>query len=164
MVVEDGAVYLGTSLFDRVGMAKTTLPKIEFNKETFTGYGIMGSIKKGAKGDVKEMTCSLEFMNMTQEHFDALDPYGKYITIRGSVQKGATTQAVKAVIFAEADSYDPGNLEKGKKMDTKLEVSTTYYYLEIDGEPQIEIDQINDVFKIKGVEKRLKVKQDVGLL
>ena len=164
MVLNGFAVYKGNNQLDRLGIVKATMPKIEFNKETVTVAGILGDIKKGGIGNTKEYDVSIEFLNASKEHFDLLDPNGTLLTFRGQIQTTSGTKAMKVVIKAETNGLELGDFEASKKMGTKLEVTTPYLYIEIDGDEVFEHDKENMVYRVKGKDMLLKYKKDLGLI
>lgn len=164
MVLNGFAVYKGNNQLDRLGIVKATMPKIEFNKETVTVAGILGDIKKGAVGNTKEYDVSIEFLNASEEHFDLLDPNGTLLTFRGQIQTTSGTKAMKVVIKAETNGLELGDFEPSKKMGTKIEVTTPYLYIEIDGDEVFEHDKENMVYRVKGKDMLLRYKKDLGLI
>lgn len=164
MVLNGFAVFKGNNHLDRHGLVKVTMPKIEFNKETVNVAGILGDIKKGGIGNTKEYDLSIEFLNASEEHFDLLDPNGTLLTFRGQLQTISGTKAMKVVIKAEANGLELGDFETSKKMGTKLDVTTSYLYIEIDGEEVFEHDKDNNVFRVRGKDMLLQYKKDVGLI
>ena len=77
-------------------------------------------------------------------------------------QKGAIT-AVVATLRGGLREVDPGEWSGGSKAEFKYAVDVTYYKLEIDGRVMFEIDPINCVRVIDGVDQLADVRNALGL-
>ena len=48
--------------------------------------------------------------------------------------------------------FNPGKVEKGEGMEAKVTMELTYLLVENDGQPLIEVDKLNGVYKVNGVD------------
>lgn len=142
-----------------------TLPKITIKTEDFRAGGMDGSIKmdQGIElGDVGFVTTgirkeSLKFCGLAdQTAFNA--------SFRGSFkgQKGAF-KGVIATIRGMLTEVDPGDWKGGEKAEFKHVVNTVYYKLEIDSEVIYEIDIVNGIRIIDGVDQLATMRTQLGL-
>ncbi len=83
---------------------------------------------------------------------------------RGSFkgQKGATT-AVVATLRGMLKESDPGDWKAGEAGEFKYAVAVSYFKLEVGGRLMYEIDPINCVRVINGVDQLASVRRDLGL-
>jgi P2 family phage contractile tail tube protein len=83
---------------------------------------------------------------------------------RGSFkgQKGATT-AVVATLRGMLEEIDPGDWKAGEAGEFKYSVAVSYYKLEVAGRLMYEIDPINCVRVINGVDQLASVRRDLGM-
>ena len=58
---------------------------------------------------------------------------------------------------------DPGDWKAGDKAEIKYAVSPTYYKLEVDGSVIYEIDIINSIRVIDGVDQLAKMREQLGI-
>ena len=49
-------------------------------------------------------------------------------------------------------SFKPGKVEKGETMEAEVTLELTYILIEVDGKQLIEVDKLNSVYKVNGVD------------
>jgi P2 family phage contractile tail tube protein len=98
------------------------------------------------------------------KHFGAFDQTSFNASFRGAFkgQKGAT-KAVVATLRGGLREVDPGEWKAGEKAEFKYSVSVTYYKLEIDGRVIFEIDPVNCVRVIDGVDQLAAERAALGI-
>lgn len=85
-------------------------------------------------------------------------------TIRGAIQaQGEPSQAVIINLRGGWKELDAGTWKPGDKSSVKATVTANYYKLSIDGTAVVEIDAINLVRTINGVDQMAKIRSDIGL-
>ena len=52
-----------------------------------------------------------------------------------------------------------GTVKQGGPMDSSITIELTYILIEMDGKKKIELDKVNGVFKVNGVDLLAKVKK-----
>lgn len=164
MILEGFALYSGTSMVERLGTVNIALPDIEFNKETIRASGVGGDIEIGATGDTKAFKCTIEFLMANKSMFDIMAVQNSLLTLRGSLKDGVTSKPMKVMVYSNPNKAELGKFETGKSMGSKFEFTTHYLYIEIDGKIVFEQDKFNDIFYVNGVDKKLKIKQDLGIV
>lgn len=83
---------------------------------------------------------------------------------RGSfLEQGGVSTAVVATVNGRLKEVDPGDWKPGEKAEFKYSVAVNYYKLEVGGRVVYEIDPINMVRVIDGVDQLAKIRADLGL-
>ncbi|PZR37186.1 phage major tail tube protein [Caulobacter segnis] len=89
---------------------------------------------------------------------------GVQLRFTGAYQRpdtGETSQA-EIVVRGQQNEWDPGDAEVGKDTEHKYVVDCVYYKLTIDGVEEAEIDKLNRLIKIGGVDLTAKLRQAAG--
>ncbi|ENT9616309.1 phage major tail tube protein, partial [Salmonella enterica] len=83
----------------------------------------------------------------------------------GSYQRDDTGEivAVEVVMRGRHKEIDGGENKQGENTSTKLSTVCTYYRLTIDGSDVIEIDTVNMVEKVNGVDRLEQHRRAIGL-
>lgn len=149
-----------------IGMGdELTLPDLESLTETISGPGILGEIEDPTIGHFGSTQVEVPFRVLNGDEVDMMDPTKSVdLTIRGSAQintpeGGVDFAKVRAVFRGKGKSLTGGSFKQGSGMSTSVKVEATYYYLEVDGEPMIELDKLNSVFKVKGTDVLAKARR-----
>ena len=143
----------------------TTLPTMDAITETINGAGILGTYETSVPGQFGSLEQEINFRNLDEDVFSIMDPSEPVaITMRGSEQltnrsTGALTyRPVRIVERGRLKSFDPGKLENGKMMESKVTLELFYYLIEVDGKVMLEYDKLNSVYKINGKDMLAKIK------
>lgn len=141
------------------------LPKFETPSETVSGAGILGEIDDPTVGYFTNQTMDVPFRVLDQAAVDMLDmTKAVQLEIRGAQQTidgegNIVFRSMRVVVRGRANSFTPGKLKNGSTMDTVVSLSILYILIELDGEPVLELDKMNEVFKINGNDILAKVKE-----
>lgn len=142
-----------------------TLPDFEPSSETVSGAGILGEIDDPTPGYFANQEIEIPFRILDKEATDMLDiTKAVQLEIRGAEQ---TTNSegdieflgVRAVVRGRCKKFAPGKMKAGNPMDTTITLSILYILIELEGEPVLELDKMNEVFKINGNDILAKVKE-----
>lgn len=143
----------------------TTLPTTDAITETINGAGILGTYETSVPGQFGSLEQEINFRNLDEDVFSIMDPSEPVaITMRGSEQltnrsTGALTyRPIRIVERGRLKSFDPGKLENGKMMGSKVTLELFYYLIEVDGKVMLEYDKLNSVYKINGKDMLAKIK------
>ena len=152
-----------------MGIAESvTMPKFTRKLENYRGGGMPGSVgidlglDDGALDT--EMTIggteALLFKQMGKATVD-----GVQLRFTGSIQRDDTGEiiAVEVVMRGRHKEIDGGENKQGENTSTKLSTVCTYYRLTIDGSDVIEIDTVNMVEKVNGVDRLEQHRRAIGL-
>ena len=141
-----------------LGTVDVELPKIEAMTETISGSGIAGEVETTIVGHIKAMTSKISFRTITSPNFELMIPEGITLTFRGAIQGTVPGTGKKVqkplvvVVKGQVKSSELGKMEMAKAMGTSLELALNYLKLSLDGKEELEIDQLNYVYKISGTD------------
>lgn len=142
-----------------------TPPKVTEKTEEYRGGGMSGSVELAT--GLEKMEASWVTNGVRKEslkYFGLADRTACNVVFRASFkdQKGRA-KAVKVTLRGALKEVDLGELEAGKKSEIKHSMAVTYYKLEIDGRVMFEIDVINMVQVINGVDQLAADRAALGL-
>lgn len=142
-----------------------TLPDFEPSSETVSGAGILGEIDDPTPGYFANQEIEIPFRILDKEATDMLDiTKAVQLEIRGAVQTTNSEgdiefRGVRVVVRGRSKKFSPGKMKAGNPMDTSITLSILYILIELEGEPVLELDKMNEVFKINGNDILAKVKE-----
>ena len=170
MKVENGvtnfAVYEDATEY--YGMAEVTLPEISSITEEVKGAGISGTFNGAFVGHIEAMTLTLNFRSVTKAAIRLLEPRNHQIDLRASQQvwdsgAGRFKQShVKHVLMVTPTKYSPGKLAPASPAESSGEYAVTYFATYIDGVKKLEIDILNFIFFVNGVDYLEDVRKALG--
>ena len=67
-------------------------------------------------------------------------------------QGGYNFKGLRVVEMGRVKTFNPGKVEKGEGMEAKVTLELTYLLVENDGSPLLEVDKLNGVYKVNGVD------------
>jgi P2 family phage contractile tail tube protein len=147
-------------------VTEITLPKLSRKMEDYQGGGMNAPIKtdQGMEGLTLESTCGGIMV-------DAIKQFGitKHDAIKlrfaGSYQRddGSNTSAVEVFVRGRHSTIDMGSAKQGEGSDFKLTSELSYYKLVVDGETLIEIDIINMIEIVDGVDHLEQHRKALGI-
>lgn len=87
------------------------------------------------------------------------------IRFAGSYQRDDTgeTVAVEVVMRGRQKEIDTGEGKQGEDTESKISVVCTYFRLTMDGKELVEIDTINMIEKVNGVDRLEQHRRNIGL-
>ena len=139
MKIENGvtnfAVYEDATEY--YGMAEVTLPEITQISEEVKGAGIAGTFKHQLD------------LRAAQQSWD--NSTGRYVQ-----------QAVKHVLVVNPKKFAPGKLAPASSAEASGEYPVTYYATYIDGKKVLEIDILNFIYYVNGVDYLEDVRKALG--
>lgn len=142
-----------------------TLPSFEASTETVSGAGILGEIDDPTVGYFGNQEMEIPFRILDNEATDMLDmTKAVQLEIRGAAQTTDSEgdieyQGVRVVVRGRSNKFTPGKLKAGNPMDTSITLSILYILIELDGVSVLELDKLNEVFKINGNDILAKIKE-----
>lgn len=160
------AVYEGANEF--LGMAEVTLPEFTTLAEEIQGAGIAGNLNAAYVGHLEAMTLGLNFRSVTKSAIKLMEPVSHQIEMRAAQQKTNNVsgrkeiETVKHVAVVTPIKYAPGKLAPASPTESSGEYSVSYYALFINGEKLIEIDIINFIYFVNGVDYLEDVRKALG--
>lgn len=142
-----------------------SMPDFEASTETVGGAGILGEIDDPTVGYFGNQEMEVPFRVLDQEAVDMLDmTKAVQLTIRGAQQTTNTEgniefRPMRVVVRGRAAKFSPGKVKAGSPMETKVTLTVLYILIELDGEPVLELDKLNEVYKIAGKDVLAEVKE-----
>lgn len=142
-----------------------TLPDFEASSETVTGAGILGEIDDPTVGYFTNQEMEIPFRVLDGEAVDMLDmTKAVQLEIRGAQQTTNSEgdiefRPMRVVVRGRSSKLSTGKVKAGNPMDTSVTLTMLYILIELDGKPVLELDKLNEVFKINGVDVLAKVKE-----
>nr|WP_295681125.1 phage major tail tube protein [uncultured Lachnoclostridium sp.]DAD78529.1 MAG TPA: tail tube protein [Caudovirales sp. ctCiv1]DAL67971.1 MAG TPA: tail tube protein [Caudoviricetes sp.] len=147
-VYKEGNVLIGIS-------GEVTLPDLTAITETLTGPGILGEIESVIVGHFGALDQEIPFRMLDGDIFDLANPLTvQELTLRASQQStvkstGAITfNGMRIVFRGRPKDFKPGTMKNGGQMGASITLSLVYILVEIDGKRKLELDKLNNVYKI----------------
>ena len=152
-----------------VGVVKTvTLPPLGRKMENYRGGGMNGPVKadlgftdEGIQFEWK--TGGLDLISLRQ--FGAVNASGVALRFSGAFQRDDTgdISAVEVVMRGRHETIEMGEAQPGGDTEHSITTTCSYYKLIVDNEDIIEIDLLNFIEKVNGVDMLEKQRAAIGL-
>ncbi len=86
------------------------------------------------------------------------------LELRGAQQATNTEsdveyRQIRVVVRGRMINFDPGKTKAGAAMECTVTLSVTYILIELDGKPMVELDKLNEVYKVRGVDVLATIKE-----
>ena len=153
---------------DMLGSAKATLPDLTSLTQTISGAGLAGNIEAIIKGHFDVMSLTLNFRTtsrtaiaLSRQEAHTID-LRVALQVRDTVTRAITTQNVKHIMVVFPKSYKSGTVAPASSMDGSGEYAVHYWATYIDGVKLLEIDPINFICLIDGVDYLADVRKALG--
>lgn len=150
------------------GIVDATLPSLEAMTETIKGAGIAGEYETSVIGHYKGMTLSLKYQTVTEFLLSLSAPKIHALDLRGGIQSQdvATgtlrTVPIRVAVRCMPKKTEPGKFETGAGMDSSNEFNCTYLKITFDGKEMVEIDPLNYICVINGVDYLKELRTALG--
>lgn len=143
------------------------LPKIKFKFADTKALGLYGDSELPTGLD--KMEARIKFNSAYPEFIKlAADPFTtRTVIVRAPVQiwtqQGVTkTAPLKAELKGFFKEWDSGKFKKADSTEAEATLSVIYYKLEVDFKEVVEIDTINNIYKVDGKDILLDYKTSIG--
>lgn len=157
----DGNSYLGL-------VKSLTLPSLGRKMEGYRGGGMNGPVKAdlGMSDDGIQFewkTGGLDLISLRQ--FGAVNASSVALRFSGPYQQDDTgeTSNVEVVVRGRHETIEMGDAQPGEDTEHSMTTTCSYYKLTVDGEEIIEIDLLNFVEKVNGVDMLEKHRTAMGI-
>lgn len=154
--------------YKKTGIAQVDLPSINAISAELKGAGIAGVIDLPIKGLYQSFGVVLNFRTITRDYSTLLEPGAQHIELWSAVQDpDSDTGALNAkqhkfILRAIPKNQTTGKLAVGETQDRTLEFELTYYREIYDGQDVIEIDKLNNVYRVAGVDQLNDLRDAIG--
>ncbi len=151
-----------------VGHAQATLPNLTALTTTINGSGIMGNVEVALIGHYDAMSLSLNFRLMSKEALKLTTPRRHNLTLfiaqqhEDSVQGAVISDTVKHVFVVQPKTLTAGNVAPAAPNDGSIEFAVRYWAQYINGEKVLEIDPLNRICFMDGVDWLQPVRAALG--
>ncbi|QZQ51982.1 phage major tail tube protein [Erwinia persicina] len=143
-----------------------TLPKLSRKLDTYRGGGMNGAgfIDNGLDDDALDMEWTIggvDDLVLSQWGGSAVP-----LRFTGSYQRDDTEEeiAVEIEVRGRHQAFDFGEAKQGEDTETKITTKNTYFKLTWNGKELIEIDTVNMVEKVNGVDRLEQRRKNLGLI
>lgn len=163
-VLYDTNLFMGGISFSG-DVPSVTLPKITVKTDSFRGGGMGGEIEMDM--GLEKLEASFVTTGVRREamkYFGLADQTACNAVFRGAFKglAGKVTPVI-ATLRGLLKELDMGDWKPGDKAENKYAIALQYYKLEIDNRVMYEIDMVNCVRVIDGVDQMADVRNALGL-
>lgn len=160
MLFNDANIYRGV-------VKSVTLPALGRKMEAFRGGGMNGPVKAdlGFSDDGIQFewkTGGLDLISLKQ--FGMANASGVALRFAGAFEQDDTGEvsAVEIVVRGRHESIEMGEAKPGEDTEHTIKTTCTYYKLTVDNEEIIEVDLLNFIEKVDGVDMLEKQRNALG--
>lgn len=143
-----------------VGLSgEVSMPDLEALTAEISGAGILGTYETPVAGHYGTIEQEIPFRVVDDDYFSMINPASAVdLMLRGAIQmKDPLTGAVRyvgmrVVYRGTCKKITIGTIKQAGAMDSSITIETTYLLIELDGKSKFELDKLNGVFKVNGVD------------
>ena len=153
----------GTALVGLTG--EISLPDFEGMTETLSGPGILGELEEVIIGFFGSMELEVPFRILDEDVFALMSPAETLdLTLRASEQYTVKNtgnidfKGMRVVVRGRQKKLTGGTIKQGGAMDASVTVEIAYIMIELDGRKRIELDKLNNVYKVNDKDLLAKVR------
>ena len=155
--------YNGEEFFGQA--TEITLPKLAMKAEAYRGGGMPGEVDIDLGVEKLELEHSYGgLMYQIIKDMGITSVSGVLLRFAGSYQRDDTgdVDAVEAVCRGRHTEVDMGGAKAGDDTEFKVKSSLSYYKLTVNGTTLIEIDMVNMIYKVNGVDRLEQHRRNIG--
>lgn len=151
-----------------VGVAGVTLPNLAAIVQTLSGAGIAGNVEVPVLGHYDVMSLTLNFRTTTEHSVRLSEPRRHNIDLRMAQQIEDTVagevkvQSIKHVLVVVPKTDTGGTVAPAAPTNGSGEYSVRYWATYIDGAKVREIDPLNFICEVNGVDYLADVRKAIG--
>lgn len=140
------------------------LPTLEEMTETMSGAGILGEYESGTPGHFGSMETEIPFSLVSKYPMSLMTNDFKVLFLRGAKQVVNLTtgekerKSLKITLKGSHKSTDLGKAAVAGKMETTGKIEILYIKIETDGITILELDKLNFVYVVNGVDQLADIK------
>ncbi len=147
-------------------VTSVTLPKLARKLDAYRGGGMNGAahIDNGLEDDALDMEWSIGGIDeLVLSQWGASSVPLRFL---GSYQRDDTAEeiAVEIEVRGKHQAFDFGEAKQGEDTETKITTKNTYYKLTWNGKELLEIDTVNMIEKVNGVDLLEQRRKNIGLI
>lgn len=132
------------------------LPEIGMKASDIEGAGMLGVLNSPAIGQFESMEQEIKFNVLYSSAINMLNPLTAVnLTFRAAQQVynktgGYVFKGLRIVEQGRVKKFKPGKMKRAESMEATVTLELTYIMIEVDGTVMLEIDKLNQVYKING--------------
>lgn len=165
-VLNDFKVYNGDG-DELIGItADMSLAELSNQVASITGAGIAGTYDVPVAGHYDSIKQEIPFRMLYKPVTALVNPLSPVrINVRGAIQATDRSTGVtdfagfRYVVYGRTTAINPGSAQPANPMNSSVTVEATYVLIQIDGETVFELDKLNNICKINGVDVMEKVRR-----
>ncbi len=160
-------VYYGGTL-DLVGVADVTLSDLEPISTSIKGPGILGEVNVPIIGQLGALSMSMNFRTISSNLSTFAEPKPHSITLRAAIQELDASQGTRRIqkvrieCTGSTKKVGLGKMVIGEGNDSSVELELTRFQLIINDVDSIEIDKLNNVYKVNSVDMLGELNNSMG--
>ena len=135
-----------------LGLAEGTIPVLE---------AMTSEVKGATTFSLTWRTITTSFLKLFEHKTHEIELYGALQYYEAGLGEYLTHQ-VYVFLKADTKSSTPGNLVVGDNQDTQTEFEVRYMKVELDGKEWVEMDKLNMIYKVDGVDYNAAVRAALG--
>lgn len=146
-------------------IVSVTLPKLTRKFEEWRGGGMDSAVKIDMGGEPLEMEFTLGSpMRDVLRQFGMVGVAAAFLRFAGVYQNDAdgSLTLVEITVRGRHEEIDFGEQKVGESGEFKVKSALAYYRLDWDGVTEIEIDILNDIYLVGGVDRRAEIRALIG--
>lgn len=154
----EGLSYMGET-------GAVTLPKLGRNFEEWRGGGMDAAVKVDMGGTPLEMEWSTGGpMRDVLRQFGVTTLGGVYLRFAGAYQNDqtGTIDAIEVTVRGRHEEIDMGEQKVGEGGEFKVKSALVYFRLDWNGVEEVEIDILNSVFRVGGIDRLAGLRAAIG--
>ncbi|MFY4039338.1 phage major tail tube protein [Achromobacter xylosoxidans] len=157
----DGQSYLGV-------VTAVTVPKLTRKMEAFRGGGMLGSAKAdfGLDDDAMKMEWTIGgYVKQILRQYGAVGVDGVQLRFAAAFQRDDTQEvdSVEIIVRGRHSEIDRGESKVGDDTEVKITTECVYYKETLNGETLYEIDLLNMIQMVGGVDVTESLRRAIGL-
>lgn len=160
ILFNDGNAYLGE-------VPEVVLPKLAIKMEDYRGGGMPGTVKidQGLEALTLEWTAA-GYLADAIKQFGTAKIDGAMLRLTQALQADDTEAIIPAEIVMRGRhaEIDFGTGKAGEMTAHKYKTELTYYKLSMEGVELVEIDVVNGIYIVGGVDRMAETRQALGIL
>lgn len=145
---------------------EVTLPKLTRKMEGWRGGGMDGEVKIDMGQEPIEMEFKVGGIAVQLlRQYGSSDASAELLRFMGAYQRddGGPNHAVEVVVRGRIEEIDMGSAKDGDDTEHTVKVACSYYKLIVDGLTDIEIDLLNVIFVVGGIDRLAEQRAAIGL-
>ena len=165
-VIHDFNMYLAGRKMSGGITGEVKIPDFPSITSTTSGTGILGEYEAIVPGHYGSMEQEVPFRCINEDYWRLVNPSDAVeLTLRGAIQyseqatQNAKYMGMRIVYRGRCKTIKIGTVKQRGPMDSSIVLELTYIMVEMDRRKRVELDKLNGVFKVNGVDMLAAVKR-----